>query len=306
VSWHGEHFRQEFFRAQIPLRLQEAPSTDLRMGRIELLSLLHSARDIHLWFEDTFVSELDRKERRDKWDSHLSDSELWGHILNLDADALERAIRESALQVLTWGKPSSGGPVYGGIENSTRRAVAEYLGADIDREWTVTKEYLDKKTTPEIHAWAEMYGLWQTKEAQAYLYENLKKKRGKFKSCKKAELVELILNCGLDLRGKLPKEIREAAATEKQRAEENICDACRDRAYESADPEDEDDFGCKSNEDEPCCKTCTIEDCKARQVCRKLDAPPDGLPDHTDDPCACGDPECIRPFGHPDEEVGYG
>ena len=23
--------------------------------------------------------------------------------------------------------------------------------------------------------------------------------------------------------------------------------------------------------------------------------------DHSDDPCPCGDPECSRPFGHPEE-----
>lgn len=275
VSWHGEHFRQEFFRQQIPLRLQEAPIIDDRVKRIQLFSLLHSVHDVHEWFEDAFIPEADRVEKGEySYSFGVSDSHLWKQILSMDEETLDRALRETPLQVVIWGKASSGGPVYGGIDGSTRRTIAEYLGADIDREWTVTREYLDKKTTPEIHAWAQMYGIWETKEAQAYLYEALNKKRGKFASCKKAELVQLILNCGLDLRGKLPKEIRLAAEKENKRAEEDICDACRNRAYESADPEDEDDFGCKSDEDYLClcCKTCTIEDCKARQVCRKPEA----------------------------------
>ena len=59
----------------------------------------------------------------------------------------------------------------------------------------------------EIHAIAEKYGLWDLKETQSFLFEVLNKKRGKFRSCKKADLIRLFLESGVDLAGVIPDEI---------------------------------------------------------------------------------------------------
>lgn len=198
VAWHGNHFRQEFFRQQIPLRLQEVPAEDERMERLSLTALLHAERDIHKWFAGTFLGWDDEKIAKEERYSglYLGDKEVFQAIRGMDPATVSRALKEATLQVLAL-------PQFDG-----RHAVAAYLGTDIASEWAPTREYLDKKTVGEIHSWADLHGVWQTKEAQAYLFETLGKKRGKFTSCKKAELVQLILNCGLDLRGKLFTEIQ--------------------------------------------------------------------------------------------------
>jgi hypothetical protein len=89
----------------------------------------------------------------------------------------------------------------------TRRLVAVHLGSDLSTEWRLTQEYLDKKTTKEIHAIAEQFGFFRDDKAKAYLYETLGKKRDRFDLCKKAELVKIILESGVDLAGKVPAEI---------------------------------------------------------------------------------------------------
>jgi hypothetical protein len=81
----------------------------------------------------------------------------------------------------------------------TRRKVAIHLGSDLSTEWRLTKEHLDKKTTREIHAIAEQFGIFKEDRAKAYLYETLGKKRDRFDLCKKAELIKVILESGVDL-----------------------------------------------------------------------------------------------------------
>ena len=91
------------------------------------------------------------------------------------------------------------------------------------------KEYLDKKTVAEIHALAQEFGLWKDPKCEAFLYETLGKKRGKFESCKKGELVRIILESGVDLAGKVPAEILKAdrgADADPMEEKERTCRVC--------------------------------------------------------------------------------
>ena len=63
------------------------------------------------------------------------------------------------------------------------------------------------KTIKEMLKLGEDLGVFSDKKAQAFLYETLLKKRGSFKSCKKAELIRVFLESGVDLDGKVPAEI---------------------------------------------------------------------------------------------------
>jgi len=51
------------------------------------------------------------------------------------------------------------------------------------------------------------FGIDKDTKAQAFLHEKLNKKRGRFDTCKKAELVDIFLKSGIDLSGKVPSEI---------------------------------------------------------------------------------------------------
>jgi putative heme degradation protein len=104
---------------------------------------------------------------------------------------------------------------------SIRHFVALHLGIDLAKEWRLTKDYLDKKTTKECLDLIDRLGISTDEKALAYLQETLNKKRGKFNTCKKAELISLIIESGVDLAGKVPDEILNAAkALEKTMDEE--------------------------------------------------------------------------------------
>jgi hypothetical protein len=88
-----------------------------------------------------------------------------------------------------------------------RHAIAQHFGIDLSKEWRITEDYLKAKTIKEILVFGKKLGFWQDKKAQAYLYEKLGKKRGAFESCKKTDLIKVILKSGMDLAGKVPEEI---------------------------------------------------------------------------------------------------
>jgi hypothetical protein len=101
-----------------------------------------------------------------------------------------------------------------------RHFVAMHLGIDLAKEWRITKDYLDKKTTKECLDLIDRLRIATDEKALTYLHETLNKKRGKFNTCKKAELVSLIMESGVDLSGRVPAEILNAAK-EMEKTEEN-------------------------------------------------------------------------------------
>ena len=50
-------------------------------------------------------------------------------------------------------------------------------------------------------------GIFDDPKAKTFLFEKLLKKRGKFTTCKKPELIRVFLESGADLAGKVPPEI---------------------------------------------------------------------------------------------------
>ena len=49
--------------------------------------------------------------------------------------------------------------------------------------------------------------IFTNQKAQDFLFEKLLKKRGKFTSCKKGELIRVFMESGVDLVGKVPDEV---------------------------------------------------------------------------------------------------
>jgi ParB family chromosome partitioning protein len=191
VPWHGEHFRQEFYKAELFNRIPAAVE-DERLKRAALVSLAQAVHDLRDWIVEMGGSE---------GDSYYTPLErIWEIIQGIPAENLDACLREASVLVINRNDFSGEG----------RAAVARYLGIDLSKEWTPNKEYFDRKTKAELHAYAEEFGIYDTREAQVYIYEVLGKKRKAFKSCKKHELVDLLLNCGVDLKGKVPAEVLQA------------------------------------------------------------------------------------------------
>lgn len=209
VSWHGQYFREAFFREQLLLRLAEVPADDERALRVALFALVDEAQGLRGWFnekhklrevivDDPRVDDDPELDAEDEFcQLYTSPETRWSYIETMPRAELLEDLKEGAARLL--------------IEDASpgvRRAAGAHLGIDLEKEWRITQEYLDKKTVKEIHEIAGEFGLWERKEAKAFLFEQLLKKRGNFKSCKKPELCRIILESGMDLAGVVPKEVR--------------------------------------------------------------------------------------------------
>ena len=198
VSWHGEFFREEFFKMRIPELANALPNDDEKILRVLLLSLLESHVEAgqafgHKHDPDRMVKNMYNDQ---KYYSVAGDA--WGAIEKLDVPALKACLQGAAVQILMDSRTTTA---------ATRRNVASHLGSDLATEWRMTKEYLGKKTTKELHAIAEKFGIFNEDKAKAYLYETLGGKRDRFDLCKKTDLIKIILESGVDLAGKVPDEI---------------------------------------------------------------------------------------------------
>jgi len=85
--------------------------------------------------------------------------------------------------------------------------VAKHIGINLMKEFAVTKDYLEKKTIREMLEFGKKSGIFKSKMVQDYLVKTLKKKPGRFDSCKKTELIDVFLKSGVNLVGKVPDEI---------------------------------------------------------------------------------------------------
>lgn len=199
VAWHGEYFREKFYETRLPEKFNQLqisadnPDANTIKDRLALFALLKSNDDLHHWFAGKVGIEQDE----DRHWFRLSDSEIFGAIEKMDFSQIKEMLECATIETImqsTFGAPG-------------RRIVADHLGIDLAKEWVVTEEYLKKKTKDEILSIGEKFGIFQDKNAQAFLYEVLNKKRGKFKSCKKSELIRVFLESGADLAGMVPDEI---------------------------------------------------------------------------------------------------
>jgi ParB family chromosome partitioning protein len=194
-AWHGEYFRESFYKEWIPKMFENESSSDGKVFdnilRLTLASLLYSNSNIREWFNKKYG------EKNDDDYSWIAVSELWKIIENMEIETVSDILKEAAILV----------SLQTGFGSRTRHLMGVFLGLDLSKDWIITKEYLDKKTIPEILAMGEEFGIFEDDKAKKFLYEVLLKKRGNFKSCKKTELKRVFLESGVDLAGKVPKEI---------------------------------------------------------------------------------------------------
>ncbi|WP_028316662.1 ParB/RepB/Spo0J family partition protein [Desulfatibacillum aliphaticivorans] len=193
---HGPEFREKFFQQQIPLRLKDVdPSAD-KSFHLALFALLSSNKDAKTWYGETYkVGKV--KHPGESWAYlEIDDRVLFRTITDISLDETMLRIKEVSAQIALQER------TYG-----VRPHVAAYLGVDIGTEWEITEEYLKRKTKAEIIELGNLFEIFSSGEAKAFLFETLGKKRGKFETCKKSELVQVFLESGIDLAGKIPSEI---------------------------------------------------------------------------------------------------
>jgi hypothetical protein len=187
VAWHGEFFREQFLKGKIPEIMTSMPFDDLIMLRIVLAGIL----DNNGQAQENFRS---RYKIKSEWPRMKP---IWKKISQMDLHEIGEEIRQAAIAMVLWQNFGA----------EMRYHVACHIGILLSRDWRLHREYLEKKTTKELLHLGEVLGVFKDEKALKYLYEVLLKKRKRFDTCKKEELIKVFLDSGVDLAGKVPDEI---------------------------------------------------------------------------------------------------
>ena len=212
VAWHGEHFRQEFYMKEAPGLCAGLLTEDPRRLHLALAAFCYRHRS-HLaeWlFERIGVgipTEMDRGYQR----GHTMGQFLEG-VKKLRPLEVEQLMAEAVIMIAFHRH----GNYSDEFQDDDRAAIAHFIGVDFDK-WEPTDEWFEKKTKAEIISYiVRESGLIENSEFLAYLNsegrnigtdaEGIGAKLSS--KWKKGDLVELIKNCGVDLSGRLPDEIK--------------------------------------------------------------------------------------------------
>ena len=213
VTWHGQHFREEFYQEIMPSWIEKLHPDDAETFRITLTALLNSNADARVRFE---------KDRMGDGHYHLlcrPFKDIWTFIEKMNIQELRLELQKMACCIIMQEQST---------DHDTRGRIAAHLGIDLARDWRITQSYLDKKTKSEILAFGEQFGIFADPRAEAFLKDTLGKR--KFSALKKAELDRVILESGVDLTGKVPAEILdvkdEPAAGQRDDIDDEVADEC--------------------------------------------------------------------------------
>ena len=201
VSWHGEYFRDKFNRAALERLIPAAD--DVQAKRLAVLAIakaeMHAAAAV---FE-----ALGGKMKKEPWRDELwvGFEKVVGPVLSAKPADVEKLLRAAIAAVVNKGETRDGAYDTGGFQPANRNAVALFLGADLAKEFAVSEEYLAKKTRAELLTFGNNSGIFKDPKAAFYLKTKLV--GADPAKLKKSQLVELILKGGVDLVGRVPKEI---------------------------------------------------------------------------------------------------
>lgn len=185
VSWHGEHFREEFLSSTLPKRYELFGHADIKMAHMSLFAFVKLDNEL-----------LSYMAKEIKFKDHYLDKKLFERIGKMDRDEVQELLQKCALKVIMKHWP---------VSCEGRLAAATHLGINLKKEFAVTQEYLEKKTIKEMLEFGEKSQLFKSTKMLVYLKATIGKKE--FKQCKKTELIDVFLKSGVDLVGKVPAEI---------------------------------------------------------------------------------------------------
>ena len=199
VAWHGEHHRQEFYQQEVPGLLAGLLTEDPRRLQLGLACMVfQSNHDTQDWFFQKI--ELPTPERKY---SLIYLRPILDAVKTLKPLQIEYLLSEIAIQN-SFIKPRDYGFQY---NDHDRAAIAEFLDIDFSK-WVPTDEWFEKKTKAELVSYiARESGLARDAKFQDYLV-TYHLTLEKLASLKKGVIVQILQNCGCDLRGRLPDEMR--------------------------------------------------------------------------------------------------
>lgn len=196
-AWHGEFFREKFFKVRIPEKAKELDPFDDKMVRLSLFAIVTSNSNVHSWFSQRL--DLAKKPKESDYGFFLHCKDILPVIEGLESDRLPALLHETTIQVLLNNRT---------VMPNTRREAARFLGIDLAAEWRITKDYLEKKTKNEIVSIINRFKILDQPQAWKFACETyglkLKSAVGRLK---KDQMAGIILDSGIDLAGIVPAEI---------------------------------------------------------------------------------------------------
>lgn len=195
VTWHGEYFRNVFFKKRVPEILAGLKPEDEKVKALLVMCLAYARREAR----DALRKALGLKP--DTWHESAS---TFTNLLALPYAKVAPIFKTVVEAVFLDGQNVG---EWGGFGSTNRRLMAEFLGVDLAKEWAADEEYLRKKTKNELMAFGKKSGIFADSKVKAYLTGKLKKKTGEFEGLRKSELIDVFLKSGVSLVGKVPAEI---------------------------------------------------------------------------------------------------
>jgi hypothetical protein len=211
-DWHGEYFRQIFYKDQVPQLLEGLMTEDPRRLQLSLAVLINGVKRIHDWFCEKVGAD-PKKYQRFVGDTRIEFAEIIELVKPLKPLQVEYLMAEACVKTAFEDGGRNYEIVFSGRD---RAAIAEFLGIDFGK-FRVDLEWINKKTKGELVRFLFHESLISQEEVfQEYCQKTLmlpwEKAEQKIAGMKKAEVGEIILNCGVDLAGRVPKEILTAEA----------------------------------------------------------------------------------------------
>jgi ParB family chromosome partitioning protein len=210
-EYHGREFRERLYTARVPEIIRSVAVDDARVLRTAVAAMIESSRLASDMFRERYAKATPNYQ--------FYTRHAWATLETLDGGTLENILKEMSTRILVeWNG-----------DQAIRDKLAAHWGIDLARDWRITKEYLDAKTIAEIIVIGADLGIWDDPIAKEYREKVVGRKT--LEACKKSELISIVLESGIDLAGKVPKEIldlgSEAPPPEPYRGEPgNFCEYC--------------------------------------------------------------------------------
>ena len=216
-GWHGEYFRQAFYKEQVPQLLEGLLTEDPRRLQLALAFIIHAVGHLHGWF----CGKLKITPPKPAYfgaDPHLELWQILEAVKPQNPMFIEYMMAEAHIRAaFRDGEESRYGNACKttvGFGDPERQALAEFLDIDFQL-FEISDEWMQKKIKGELVGFiVGDSGLLMVPEFLEYLNSagrnighDPERVAGKLNSWKKGDLIELIKGCGVDLRGRLPKEI---------------------------------------------------------------------------------------------------
>jgi len=188
----GPEFQDRFYRERIPAVAVSLPFDDERLMRTIALALItNSERTRSMFFNEMQMKHVYA------WEGH---EKIWKKLEDLATEELITWIRRASLY-LTLEDMQMGSML------SHKHLMAKHLGVDLKTEWRLHEEYLKRKTIPEILDLCKELKILTDPKVKEFAAGTLKMKTDRYDTLKKKDLIRLILESGVDLAGRVPKEI---------------------------------------------------------------------------------------------------